>query len=136
MDISKVIGMEGGSNSTWFKVLSEEGRGKTKYYPAVVNGVVKSYHDFKNLDDYLAAKQERERETIRLTIAGNPVMAEDAISKVLKCKSLSTAPHSVDVYPDEPMNEYAAAGSVKSDAKSAAARKNGKKGGRPRKEKE
>lgn len=133
MDISRVIGMEGGSDSTWFKVLSEESRGRTKYYPAVVDGVVKSYSDFKSIDEYLAAKQERERETIRLTIAGNPIMAEDAISKVLKCKSLSTAPHSVDVYPGEPMNEYAAAGSVKSEAKSVAARENGKKGGRPRK---
>lgn len=136
MDISKVIGLEGGSDATWFKVLAESGRGTTKYYPAVVNGIERGWSEFKSLDDYLAHKVEKERETIRLTVTGNPVVAEDAISRLLGCKALATAPNTVDVYPDEPIvdpsSAAAALGSSTSAAKATAARQNGRKGGRPR----
>lgn len=137
MDITKVIGLEGGRDATWFKVLAEQGRGMSKYYPAVVDGVEKRYSDFASIGDYLAAKVEREREVIRLTVAGNPVAAEDAISQVLGCKVLSTSPTTVDVYPSQPLvdasSAAAAMGSKTSGAKAAAARENGKRGGRPRK---
>lgn len=140
MDISKVIGLEGGNNATWFKVLAEEGRGQSKYYPAVVNGIERGWSEFKSFDDYLAAKVERERETIRLTVAGNPVVAEEAISRILGCKALATTPTTVDVYPNEPLIDKSSAastmGSIASDKKIAAARENGKRGGRPRKQSE
>lgn len=137
MDISKVIGLEGGSDATWFKVLAESGRGKSKYYPAIVDGVEMGWSKFDSLDDYFAAKVERERETIRLTVAGNPVVAEEAIARTLKRKALSTSPTTVDVYPDEPLVDLASAvgaiGSINSKKKAAAARENGRRGGRPRK---
>lgn len=137
MDIDKVIGLEGGSDATWFKILAEEGRGKSKYYPAVIDGVERSWSEFASLDDYLAAKVERERETIRLTVAGNPVVAEEAISKTLGVKAIATTPTSVDVYPNEPLLSPAAMlGSATSEAKTTAARHNGRKGGRPRKQTE
>ena len=79
MDISKIIGLEGGRGSTWFRVLVEEGRDKTKYYPAIVDGIELGWSDFRDLQDYLDHKVERERETIRLTVAGNAVVAEEAI---------------------------------------------------------
>ena len=138
MNIDKVIGLEGGSDSTWFRVLAEEGRGMSKYYPAVVDGIERGWSEFADLDEYLAHKVMRERETVRLTVAGNPVVAEEAISRVLGCKALSTSPTTVDVYPDQPFVDTAAelgrkGGKSTSEAKSAAARENGKRGGRPKK---
>lgn len=137
MDISKVIGLEGGSDATWFKVLAEEWRGVSKYYPAIVGGVERGWSTFKSLDEYLAAKVEKDRETIRLTVAGNPVVAEEAIARILNCKTSSVTPTSVDVYPCEPIVDRSSAasamGSSTSDARAAAARENGRKGGRPRK---
>lgn len=140
IDTSKVIGLEGGSDATWFKVLAESGRGEAKYYPAVVDGEIKSWVDFPNFDDYLAAKVERTRSIIRFTVAGNAVVAEDAISKLLDCKALAGSPTSVDVYPDEPLVDVPTAGAalrrVNSPKQQAAARTNGRKGGRPRKQTE
>lgn len=144
MDTSKVIGLEGGQDSTWFKVLSEVGRDKTKYWPAVVDGVEVGRSDFASWDDYWAHKVERERETIRFLVAGNAVVAEEAIAHMLGCKALATMPTTVDAYPGQPLVDTASAaaqlgrkgGAANSDAKVAASRANGKRGGRPRKQTE
>ncbi len=139
MDITKVVGLEGGSDATWFKVLAEQGRGKSKYYPAIVDGVEKGWSEFRSLDDYLAAKVERERETIHLTVAGNPVVAEEAIARILGCKCLAVSPTTVNAYPDQPFvdasSAAAAMGSATSPTKAAASRENGKRGGRPKNKK-
>lgn len=140
MDISEVIGLEGGSDATWFKVLGEEGRIKTEYYPAVVGGKEKGWSDFDTLEEYMAAKVTREREAIRLTVAGNAVAAEDTVRVALGCHAAATGPTTVDVYPGtpdpfRPASAAAILGSSTSEAKSEAARRNGRKGGRPRKAK-
>ena len=137
MDTSKIIGLEGGSDSTWFRVLAESGRGESKYYPAVVDGIVKSYSEFKSIDEYFAAKVEQTRSTIQFTVAGNAVCAEDAISNLLGVKALAVSPNTVNVFPDEPLVDTPTAGAalrrVNSPAQQDAARLNGRKGGRPRK---
>ena len=46
MDVSMVVGLEGGSNATWFKVLGESWRGSSKYSPAVVDGVERGWSEF------------------------------------------------------------------------------------------
>lgn len=135
MDISKVIGLEGGQDSAWFRVLSEEGRGTTKYYPAIVDGEEVPWSYFRRLEDYLAHKVERERETIRLTVEGNAIVAEEAISMALGCKALAISPTTVDVYPEQPLvdttSAAAALGRIATDKKIAASRRNGARGGRP-----
>jgi len=140
MNVEQVIGLEGGQNATWFRVLAEEGRGMTKYFPAVKDGVELGFSEFDSLDDYLAHKVERERMTIRLTVAGNAVAAEDAIMRVLGCQALAASPTTVDVYPEQSAVEPSTAaatlgrrgGQSTSSAKAEAARRNGQRGGRPR----
>lgn len=140
MDISKVIGLEGGSDAAWFKVLGEKGRGKTARYPAVdADGNEIPWHSFKGtFDEYMALKVKREQETIRLVVAGNPVSAESAIEDVLGCVAFSTSSNTVDIYPERRLTDSSSAaaelGRITSEAKAEAARRNGRKGGRPRKQ--
>lgn len=135
IDTSKVIGLEGGKDGTWFKVLAEEGRGKTKYYPAIVEGIEVGRSSFRSPDDFAAHQTEIERETIRFKVTGNAVAAEMAIQQLLGCRALAISGTTVDVYPDQSMGDAPSAaaflGSITSNQKVMAARENGKRGGRP-----
>lgn len=95
-NISTLIGLEGGSDATWYKILTEEGRGKTKYYPSLKDGKALHYDD----PNYWQYKTERERETVRLIVAGNPVSAESELAR-RGYRALAIGPTTLDVYVDE-----------------------------------
>lgn len=97
MDTSKIIGLEGGKDGCYFKILMEEGRGETEYYPSIKDGVELRWHH----PEYQRYKTIRKRQTIRMTVSGNPIAAEDLISKMLGCRAFAVGPHSLDIYPDE-----------------------------------
>lgn len=101
MEIKKIIGMEGGHNGTWYRVIAEIGRGQTSYYPAIKNGKEASMSDFASWDEYCKHKIKCKRETIRVCIAGNAVCAEIAIGRTLRCKALAVQSNIVDIYPEQ-----------------------------------
>lgn len=101
MDIQQIIGLEGGENACFFKVLAEAGRGKTKYWPAIKNGEEAGVFDFPSFDEYCRHKIERERETIRVVVSGNAVAAENKIREILGCSACAIGPTTVDIYPEE-----------------------------------
>lgn len=93
-----LVGLNGGENETFWEVIGVSEPYSSKYWPAVVNGEEKSYYDFPDLNSFFAAKVERRRVTIRLTIAGNPIAAEDEISRRTGKRCLATTPNSLDIY--------------------------------------
>lgn len=102
MDITKIIGMEDGHDGCFFKIIAEQGRGKTKYWPSIgPDGEHISILGPKGYDYYLANKVERERETIRVTVSGNAVCAQEAIKNILGCNCLACSSAYVDIYPQE-----------------------------------
>lgn len=104
MDTSSLIGLRGGKDGTYFEVIAETGRGKTKYYPSIKDGKVLSYPlcgTQAEHDDYFAHKVEQERETIRLTVSGNAICAESAIREATGHLAMAIGPNTVDIYPEE-----------------------------------
>jgi hypothetical protein len=98
-------GLKGGHNETWWEVVAVSEPFSSKYWPAVVDGQEKSYFDFDSLDKWAAAKVERRRVTVRLTIAGNPIAAEEAISERTGKQCLATTPNSLDIYVSDDSEE-------------------------------
>lgn len=102
-----LIGLTGGTNETYWKVVDVSEPFSSKYYPAIVDGEEKSWSDFPDLGSYFAAKQERRRVTVRLTILGNPIVAEETIIKITGKRCLAVGPNSLDIYlvADDPEGE-------------------------------
>jgi hypothetical protein len=96
IDISKIIGIEGGHDATYYKVLGVEGEGVTSYWPSIKDGEILSF-DHPEYWDY---KVKRTRRTVRVIVAGNAVCAEEAIRQTLGCKAMATQPYTVEIYPE------------------------------------
>lgn len=94
-DILKLIGAKGEG----FEIVACEGQGATDYFPAVdENGNEKASFEWASLDDYFAHKVRKTRLTVRYTVLGNPILAEDYIRKTVGCHAMATGPHTLDVY--------------------------------------
>lgn len=94
----ELIGLKGGHDATYWEVIDVSAPFSDKYWPAIVDGEEKPWSEFPDFDSYLAAKQERRRVTVRLTILGNPVAAEETIAAKTGKRCLATTPNSLDVY--------------------------------------
>jgi len=99
MSLENLIGLKGGRDATFFEILGEQGRGMTKYYPFVKDGRELSLAEAAYEQD-MSLKVERERFTIRLLVAGNPISAESALREK-GYYALSTTPTTVDIYVKE-----------------------------------
>lgn len=137
--IENLIGIEGGKDRTFFAILKADEIGETSYYPALDDDGNELLWSDVDPVEFMQRKVERKRRTVRLTVSGNAVSAEGYV-KQCGILAAAIAPTTVDVYPDEPYTarDYLAdigkkGGSSRSEAKEAASRENGKKGGRPRK---
>lgn len=105
MMYQELVGLKGGSDETYWQVIAVSEPYSSKYWPAIVDGEEKSYFDFPDLDSFFAAKVERRRVAVRLTIAGNPIAAEDEISRRTGKRCLATTPNSLDIYVVEDSQE-------------------------------
>ena len=97
MNQNTLIGLTGGHDATYFKIISRIEICMTKYWPAIKCGKEISILDV-GTDEYLANKVEKERQTIRYAVAGNCVSAESAV-KNLGAHALAVGPTTLEVYP-------------------------------------
>lgn len=144
MNTSNLIGLKGGGDDTYWEIVAEIERGMSKYWPAVdEDGREMMWTEFRNFDDYLAHKVERERMTVRFLVMGNPVSAEAEVSRITGYRCLAATPNTLDLYIDQPIPNdddlmRLATGFISrgrtSVRKADASRENGRRGGRPRKQ--
>lgn len=94
-----LVGLKGGSDATFWEVVAVSKPHSTKYWPAMdEQGNEKSYFDFSTLEAYAAAKVERRRVTVSLTIAGNPIAAEDEIKQRTGKNCMAVGPNTLQIY--------------------------------------
>lgn len=77
-DASSLL-IEGGSNSTWFKVVHASDQiVPFQDYPSIKDGKLLSWID----KDFWKYKVTRTRQSVKLTVAGNAVCAEGALKEL------------------------------------------------------
>jgi hypothetical protein len=97
-----LIGLKGGSDACYWEVVGVSQPHSTKYWPAVdEEGNEKSYFDFPDPESWNAARIEKRRVTVSLTILGNPVAAEDEIERVTGKNCLAIGPNTLEIYVSE-----------------------------------
>jgi hypothetical protein len=99
--MQKLIGLEGGSNGTWFKVLDVK-EAMIKNYPSIKSGKIQSPLDVAMDAEFFKYKKEVVVPGYFATIAGNAVCAAEGIMDFLE-----GVPHEVR-YNGEFVSKYAA----------------------------
>lgn len=87
-DMSGLLGLEGGHDSTWYKVVHVADRPQPYTdYPSIKDGVEIHWHfedaipEPGNPSEYWAHKVKRTRQALHLTVTGNAVSAESALKE-------------------------------------------------------
>lgn len=91
-------GLKGGSDATYWEVIGVGKPHSTEYWPAIVNGEEKSYSDFPDIESWQAARVVRRRVTVSLTIAGNPIAAEDEIGQRTGKSCIAVGPNTLQIF--------------------------------------
>lgn len=96
--MKKLIGLEGGHDNTWFKVLDVKDTA-VKIYPSIKNGKVQSVLDV-DMDDFLRHKKEFVVSGHFATVAGNAVCAAEGIKDTFGAEytAIAVNPHCVEIY--------------------------------------
>lgn len=98
-NILQIVGLEGGEGECHWKIIAEEGQGVTDYYPAVDdNGNEVEFFDWDSPEEYVKHKVKKSRLTVRYSVLGNPIQAEEDISRLLDCHCMAVGPNTLDVY--------------------------------------
>lgn len=103
--MKKLIGLTGGENGTFFKVLDVRAA-TVKIYPSIKDGKVMSVLDVGFSQDFWKYKKEIAVPGHSATIAGNAVCAASHIADILEgCKAIAVNPFTVEVYSIADYNE-------------------------------
>lgn len=97
--MKNIIGLEGGTNGTWFKVLAIQDT-TVKVYPSIKNGKALSVLDVGFSDDFWKYKKEIAVPGYYAIVAGNAVCAADGILDALgdDYRAVAVAPTFVEIY--------------------------------------
>ncbi|MDD3921445.1 MAG: hypothetical protein PHO41_09770 [Eubacteriales bacterium] len=98
--MKNIMGLEGGSNATWFKVLAIQDT-TVKVYPSIKDGKVLSVLEVGFSDDFWKYKKEVAVKGHYAIVQGNAVCAAEGILDVLgwdDYKAVAVAPTFVEIY--------------------------------------
>ena len=95
-----LVGFEGGSNGTWYKILDVKSVDNIKTYPSIKNGKLLSVLDEGFCEDFFKHKVEVVMPGYLVLLQGNGVCAAEDIKVMLgeNYKAMSVSPNYVEVY--------------------------------------
>lgn len=94
----EIVGMDCGVFLSEWKVIAIVEKGRTTFYPALINENERLWSSFRFLEEYMANRVERERMIIRVLIEGNLEAAERAIREMTGYECCATERYTLDIY--------------------------------------